>query len=1350
MADSNGNIITSISSVVEITDSPVLVAETFQLSSTQVVWNDYDPIDASSLDAGTDTQANVGLSTVGSTLTVDGVTNLNLQNLINAANNQGTFKSPTVSFELANVPTSIGSGTIGIDLLDGSNNSHDTGERKAHIEIAIDWAADGTGANLTVPAQTVSGYYFTAAGSKVEFTLNNLAADTISLNGNGVDYPATLDIKLASIIDQLESVGSISLLQEGVYHLEVSTDDFPMADSNGNIITSISSVVEITDSPLTKVAASSVTAVATTVTGDASHTDVDNTDDLFVLATDVSTTYGKYSVATDGQWTYTLDNNIEAINLLGTTSTALTDTITVTAEDGTTENITISINGINDAAVISGSAIGSVTENAADITTGKILIHTDIDSDNADNEFTLVTSTVSDNGYGTFKMVDQGDNLGDKWVYTLDNSNPTVDALNTGDSLVDTFTVEAEDGTDQVITVNIVGSNDAPTVSTVISDASTNEDAVYSYNASANFTDVDTGDGATYTVSGNPAWMSIDPATGILSGTPDNDDVATATNITVTRTDTANASVSDTFALTVANTNDAPTVSTVISDASTNEDAVYSYNASANFTDVDTGDGATYTVSGNPAWMSIDPATGILSGTPDNDDVATATNITVTRTDTANASVSDTFALTVANTNDAPTDLTSGHIGSSTVDTINDSGAFSATDVDSGDVLSYSVSNGVGVYGTLAVDANGAWTYTGNSSAVSGLSGASQNDTFTITVTDSDSATDEQTVYIIAGNNPAVITADNPDAITEGDTTTDVTATGTATHTDIDANNVDNVFTAVTAGTASTSDYGTYEVSTAGVWTYTLDSTNATVKALNTGSIAITDTITITAEDGTTESITITINGSNDAPTVSTVISDASTNEDAVYSYDTSANFTDVDTGDGATYTATLADDTALPSWLSITSAGVLSGTPLNADVGAIEVKVTRTDTASTSVSDTFTLTVNNVNDAPVGVADTASTHASLGMSEGAADVVLNLTGNDTDDENDTTSVIFVSDNDAGTAGNQTTQGGTVTLTSGVVTYTPTVDFYGTDTFTYIARDDNDNTSETSTTTVTLTVANVNDDPTGSVTITGDNKTGQTLTASNDLTDADGMGTVSYQWSKDGVDVAGATNTTLVLVDADIGSVFRVTASYTDDGNTVETSTSSATSAVVDIVKLVQIRNIETITEMDASILLYGSDGTGGSTENLIKFDVYLDAEGINSLSENSAATEIRGVEFDIDWTSLDLEEFGVSLVDSSSSILTGAYAATTDYIGTRDTSDTTINGATGKVVIVGDGTKIVNTDVSDDTVFTGNIQIDKKIATLYVNPEDAKQDISITLNNIIVDTDDGVVTPLSYSVDIL
>jgi VCBS repeat-containing protein len=417
--------------VVEITDTPLVVTDTFQLSSAQVVWNDYDPVDATSLTAGTDSTANVGLSTVGSTLTVDGVTNLNLQNLINAAENQGTYKSPTVSFELANVPTSTGSGTIGIDLLDGTNASHDDGERKAHIEIAVEWSADGTDANLTVPVQTVSGYYFTAAGSKVDFTLDNLAADTISLNGNGIDYPATLNIKLASIIDQLESVGSISLLQEGTYYLEVATDDFPMADSDGNIITAISSVVEITDTPLTKIAASSVTAVATTVSGQASFTDVDanNTDNLFVVATDVATTYGKYSVGTDGAWTYTLDNNLSVINVLGV-SESLSDTITVTTEDNTTETITITINGTNDAAIISGSVVGAVTEDATDNTTGKILTHTDVDNDNDDNEFTLITTTDSDEAYGTYKMIDSDDNgTVDKWVYTLDNNNATVDAF---------------------------------------------------------------------------------------------------------------------------------------------------------------------------------------------------------------------------------------------------------------------------------------------------------------------------------------------------------------------------------------------------------------------------------------------------------------------------------------------------------------------------------------------------------------------------------------------------------------------------------------------------------------------------------------------------------------------------------------------------------------------------------------------------------------------------------------------------------------------------------------------------------------------------------------------------------
>ncbi|WP_039495729.1 putative Ig domain-containing protein, partial [Pectobacterium odoriferum] len=77
--------------------------------------------------------------------------------------------------------------------------------------------------------------------------------------------------------------------------------------------------------------------------------------------------------------------------------------------------------------------------------------------------------------------------------------------------------------------------------------------------------------------------------------------------------------------------------------------------------------------------------------------------------------------------------------------------------------------------------------------------------------------------------------------------------------------------------------------------------------------------------------------------------------------------FTDVDAGDTLTLSATLADGTPLPSWLSFNPAtGTFTGTPANGDVGSLTIKVTATDGSNASVSTTFGLTVTNVNDAPV------------------------------------------------------------------------------------------------------------------------------------------------------------------------------------------------------------------------------------------------------------------------------------------------------------------------------------------------------------------------------------------------
>ena len=71
----------------------------------------------------------------------------------------------------------------------------------------------------------------------------------------------------------------------------------------------------------------------------------------------------------------------------------------------------------------------------------------------------------------------------------------------------------------------------------------------------------------------------------------------------------------------------------------------------------------------------------------------------------------------------------------------------------------------------------------------------------------------------------------------------------------------------------------------------------------------------------------------------------------------TDDTFQDANEGDSITLTATLADDTPLPEWLTFDAATrTLSGTP--PATGEFTIKITATDTSATSVSDEFVLTV--------------------------------------------------------------------------------------------------------------------------------------------------------------------------------------------------------------------------------------------------------------------------------------------------------------------------------------------------------------------------------------------------------
>src|SRR4029079_16737142 len=86
----------------------------------------------------------------------------------------------------------------------------------------------------------------------------------------------------------------------------------------------------------------------------------------------------------------------------------------------------------------------------------------------------------------------------------------------------------------------------------------------------------------------------------------------------------------------------------------------------------------------------------------------------------------------------------------------------------------------------------------------------------------------------------------------------------------------------------------------------------------------------------------------------------------------------------------------------------------------------------------------------------------------------------------------------------------------------------------------------------TAAVANVNDDPTGAVVITGTVTEDQVLTADTPaIADNDGLGAFSYQWMRDGVNV-GSDQATYTLGDADVGGVMSVQVSYTDGHGTPE------------------------------------------------------------------------------------------------------------------------------------------------------------------------------------------------------
>ena len=148
---------------------------------------------------------------------------------------------------------------------------------------------------------------------------------------------------------------------------------------------------------------------------------------------------------------------------------------------------------------------------------------------------------------------------------------------------------------------------------------------------------------------------------------------------------------------------------------------------------------------------------------------------------------------------------------------------------------------------------------------------------------------------------------------------------------------------------------------------------------------------------GTNNDFGVTVNNAgtnppaNNAPMVANQIPNQTATVGTAFRYAFPANtFSDADSGDTLTYTATKSDGTALPSWLSF-NAGTFSGTPQSGDTGTLSVTVTADDSNGGTVSDTFDIVVSAAPATPTLSLSLASTSGNEGDS-GNSDVVVTLT----------------------------------------------------------------------------------------------------------------------------------------------------------------------------------------------------------------------------------------------------------------------------------------------------------------------------------------------------------------------
>ncbi|WP_373925897.1 tandem-95 repeat protein [Vibrio parahaemolyticus] len=847
--------------------------------------------------------------------------------------------------------------------------------------------------------------------------INVLGNDTFEGADKVVSLDAENSPKNGTVI--VNSDGTVTYTPDDNY---VGEDAFTYIVTSGGVSESTTVEVNVTpvnDAPVAKNDIST-TQEDTAVTIDvlSNDTDVDG-DKLSIQSATVPEAQGKVEIV-DGKLVFT-----PAENFNGDAE------ITYTVTDGQLTDeakVTVTVNPVNDAPTIKVDAVESITEDA--VSTDTVVATLEVaDTDTPEDQLTV---SLENNSNGYFVLVGNEVKLTQAGVDAVNNDELNLKDLTISASVSDGVNPTANDSDSLV--VNRV--NDAPTIK-VDAVESITEDAVSTDTVVATLTvrDTDTPEDQ-LTVSlennSNGYFVLVGNEVKLTQAGVDavNNDELNLKDLTISASvsDGVNPTANDSDSLIVNRVNDAPTVENAIADQELSEDfASYTIDLNDAFKDSDSA--LNFSVSGNSnVLVSIENGIATISPTADWNGSET---LTFTATDPSGESISQRVDFTVASVADIVADKATVVEDTPTIIKVLGNDTFEGD----GKVVSLDANNGP-ANGTVSVNPDGSVTYTPNDNYHG-------TDSFTYIVT-SGGVSESTTVSVdVTPVNDAPVAKDDI-ATTQEDTV--VTIDVLPNDTDVDGDKL-----SIQSATVPEAQ-GKVEI---------VDGKLVFTPAENfNGDVEITYTVT----DGqlTDEAkVTVTVNPVNDAPTIK-VDAVESITEDAVSTDTVVATLTvrDTDTSEDQ-LTVSLENNSngyfvLVGDEVKLTQAGVDAVNNDEFNLKDLTISASVSDGVNPTASDSDSLVVNRVNDAPT--VENAIADQVLSEDFDTYTIDLNEVFKDTD-----SSLEF------SVSGNNSIQ---ISIVNGVATITPTADWNGKETITFTAKDPN---GESVNQTVDFTVAPVVD-----------------------------------------------------------------------------------------------------------------------------------------------------------------------------------------------------------------------------------------------------------------------------------